>query len=79
MYDEIYRKRWGKDPYMYALLGGDGATVTFVKYEDNKVRKDILHPFFTKSSVFTREWMIQENVSSNFPPLFAISNIGTTD
>ncbi|KAI1247304.1 hypothetical protein MGN70_011192 [Eutypa lata] len=62
MYDEIYRKRWDKDPYMYALLGGDGATVTFVKYEDNKVRKDILHPFFTKSSVFTREWMIQENI-----------------
>ncbi|KAG9186431.1 hypothetical protein G6011_09539 [Alternaria panax] len=62
MYEEIYRKRWDKDPYMYALLGGDGSTVTFVKYEDNKARKDILHPFFTKSSVLDREWMIHENV-----------------
>lgn len=52
MYDEIYRRRWDKDPFMYALLGGDGATVTFVKYEDNKRRKDILHTFFAKSSVY---------------------------
>jgi hypothetical protein len=69
MYEEIYRKRWDKDPYMYALLGGDGSTVTFVKYEDNKVRKDILHPFFTKSSVLDREWMIQENVNTLSPSL----------
>lgn len=63
MYDEIYRRRWDKDPFMYALLGGDGATVTFVKYEDNKRRKDILHTFFAKSSVHNVQWLIQENVS----------------
>ncbi|KAJ5503276.1 hypothetical protein N7463_006150 [Penicillium fimorum] len=61
MYDEIYRRRWDKDPFMYALLGGDGATVTFVKYEDNKRRKDILHTFFAKSSVYNVQWLIQEN------------------
>jgi len=74
MYDEIYRKRWDKDPYMYALLGGDGATVTFVKYKDNKQRKDILHSFFTKSSVFAREPMIQENVNYSFPSPLALLN-----
>ncbi|KAJ5674343.1 uncharacterized protein N7477_004277 [Penicillium maclennaniae] len=62
MYDEIYRRRWDKDPFMYALLGGDGATVTFVKYEDNKRRKDILHTFFAKSSVYNVQWLIQENI-----------------
>ncbi|KAF6800335.1 major facilitator superfamily transporter, partial [Colletotrichum sojae] len=31
MYDQIYRKRWDKDPFMYALLVGDGATVTFIE------------------------------------------------
>ena len=40
MYDEIYRRRWDKDTLMHALLGGDGATVTFVKYEDNKRSKE---------------------------------------
>ncbi|KAJ5128103.1 hypothetical protein N7448_008882 [Penicillium atrosanguineum] len=64
MYDEIYRRRWDKDPFMYALLGGDGATVTFVKYEDNKRRKDILHTFFAKSSVYNVQWLIQENIES---------------
>lgn len=48
---------------MYALLGGDGATVTFVKHQDNKDRKDILHPFFSKSAVFMREKLIEANVS----------------
>lgn len=48
--------------YMYALLGGDGATVTFVKHQDNKDRKDILHPFFSKSAVFMREKLIEANV-----------------
>lgn len=65
MYDDIYRNRWDKDPYMYALLGGDGATVTFVKYPDNKQRKDILHSFFTKSAVYKREPLISANVKSN--------------
>lgn len=62
-YDDIYRKRFDKDPYMYALLGGDGATVTFVRHQDNKDRKDILHPFFSKSAVFMREKLIEANVS----------------
>jgi len=74
MYDEIYRKRWDKDPYMYALLGDDGATVTLVKYMDKKQRKDILHSFFTKSSIFAREPMIQENIYHSFPSPFALLN-----
>ncbi|KAF2127467.1 cytochrome P450 [Dothidotthia symphoricarpi CBS 119687] len=61
-YEEIYRKRFDKDPFMYALLGGDGSTVTYVKYHDNKNRKDILHPFFSKSSVHAREELIQANI-----------------
>lgn len=50
---------------MYALLGGDGATVTFVKHQDNKDRKDILHPFFSKSAVFMREKLIETNVGDS--------------
>ncbi|KAK1713911.1 uncharacterized protein CLUP02_17094 [Colletotrichum lupini] len=61
-YSGIYRTKFDKDPFMYALLGGDGATVTFVKHQDNKNRKDILHPFFAKSSVYNREQLIQENI-----------------
>lgn len=48
---------------MYALLGGDGVTVTFVRYEDSKRRKDILHTFFAKGSVYNVQWLIQDNVS----------------
>ena len=59
---------------MYALLGGDGATVTFVKYEDNKRRKDILHTFFAKSSVYNVQWLIQENVSRESLLTFTCAN-----
>ena len=47
---------------MYDLLGGDGATITTVKYQDNKNRKHVLLPFFAKSSVANMQWLIQENV-----------------
>lgn len=47
---------------MYSLLGGDGSTITFVKHQDNKNRKNVLHPFFSKSSVANMQWLIQQNV-----------------
>ena len=62
MYDEIYSRKWDKDPSMYNLLGGDGATITTLKYQDNKIRKHVLLPFFAKTSVASMQWLIQENV-----------------
>ena len=62
MYDEIYSQKWDKDPSMYNLLGGQGATITTVKYQDNKNRKHVLLPFFAKNSVSTMQWLIQEKV-----------------
>ena len=65
MYDEIYRQRWEKDSAFYGVLGGDGSSVTYLKYQDAKSRKDILRSFFSRSSISAREWMIQENVRDN--------------
>ncbi|KXH55564.1 hypothetical protein CSAL01_06767 [Colletotrichum salicis] len=77
-YSGIYRTKFDKDPFMYALLGGDGATVTFVKHQDNKNRKDILHPLFSKSSVYNREQLIQENASISYLILWVPEWVGLT-
>ena len=62
MYDDIYSQKWDKDPSMYNLLGGEGATITSVTYQDNKNRKNVLLPFFAKNPVANMQWLIQEKV-----------------
>ncbi len=77
-YHDIYnnKNKWDKDNSLYRAFEMDAATVGFVHYADAKHRREILGPFFSRTSTLQMQDLVQERVGHRSPmkQLFHISN-----
>lgn len=64
-YSDIYnnRNKWDKDHLLYRAFDMDMATVGFIRYSDAKQRRDVLTPFFSRTSVRQMQDLIKERVT----------------
>ncbi|KAN0142182.1 putative P450 monooxygenase [Lactarius tabidus] len=63
-FNDIYnpRNKWDKDHLLYRAFDMDMATVGFIHYSDAKQRRDVLTPFFSRTSVRQMQDLIKERV-----------------
>ncbi|KAH9057966.1 putative P450 monooxygenase [Lactarius deliciosus] len=63
-YNEIYnvKNKWDKDTAVYRAFGMDESSACFIKYKDAKIRRDVLSPMFSRSSILKMQDLIQERV-----------------
>ncbi len=68
VYNEIYnaKNKWDKDTAVYRAFDMPESSACFIKYKDAKIRRDVLSPMFSRSSILKTQDLIQERVS----PLF---------
>ncbi|KAH9000790.1 putative P450 monooxygenase [Lactarius hatsudake] len=64
-YNEIYnvKNKWDKDTAVYRAFGMDESSACFIKYKDAKIRRDVLSPMFSRSSILKMQDLIQERVN----------------
>lgn len=64
-YNDIYnhRNKWDKDHLLYRAFDMDTSTVGFIHYSDAKQRRDVLAPFFSRTSIIQLQGLIQERVN----------------
>ncbi|KAH9057967.1 cytochrome P450 [Lactarius deliciosus] len=64
-YNEIYdvKNKWDKDTAVYRAFGMDESSACFIKYKDAKIRRDVLSPMFSRSSILKMQDLIQERVT----------------
>ncbi|KAF5859907.1 hypothetical protein ETB97_002221 [Aspergillus alliaceus] len=62
-FDSIYNsKRQGKDPYMVRVFTVPRATVATIDHDHHRFRRELLNSFFSKRSVMSLEYIIQDKV-----------------
>ncbi|KAH9029234.1 putative P450 monooxygenase [Lactarius pseudohatsudake] len=63
-YNDIYnqRNKWDKDHLLYRAFDLDMSTVGFIHYSDAKHRRDVLAPFFSRTSILQMQDLIMERV-----------------
>ncbi|KAI9459897.1 putative P450 monooxygenase [Lactarius psammicola] len=61
-YNDIYnnRNKWDKDHSLYRAWDMDTSTFGFIHYSDAKQRRDILAPFFSRTSILQMQDLIKE-------------------
>ncbi|KAH9040511.1 putative P450 monooxygenase [Lactarius hengduanensis] len=64
-YNEIYnvKNKWDKDTAVYCAFGMDESSACFIKYKDAKIRRDVLSPMFSRSSILKMQDLIRERVN----------------
>ncbi|KAI9458860.1 putative P450 monooxygenase [Lactarius psammicola] len=64
-YNEIYnaKNKWDKDTAVYRAFGMHESSACFIKYKDAKIRRDVLSPMFSRSSILKMQDLIQERVN----------------
>ncbi|KAH9003881.1 putative P450 monooxygenase [Lactarius hatsudake] len=64
-YNDIYnnRNKWDKDSFLYRTFGMDTSTVGSIHYSDAKQRRDIIAPFFSRTSILQMQDIVQERVN----------------
>ncbi|KAH8993149.1 putative P450 monooxygenase [Lactarius akahatsu] len=64
-YNDIYnhRNKWDKDHLLYRAFDLDMSTVGFIHYSDVKHRRDVLAPFFSRTSILQMQDLIMERVN----------------
>ncbi|KAI9459892.1 putative P450 monooxygenase [Lactarius psammicola] len=64
-YNDIYnnRNKWDKDHALYRAWDMDTSTFGYVHYSDAKQRRDILAPFFSRTSILQMQDLIKERVN----------------
>ncbi|KAH9018440.1 putative P450 monooxygenase [Lactarius hengduanensis] len=64
-HNDIYnhRNKWDKDHLLYRAFDLDMSTVGFIHYSDAKHRRDVLVPFFSRTSVLQMQDVVQERES----------------
>ncbi|KAI9459930.1 putative P450 monooxygenase [Lactarius psammicola] len=63
-YSDIYnyRNKWDKDHLLYRAFDLDTSTFGFIRYSDAKQRRDVLAPFFSRTSIVQLQDLIKERV-----------------
>ncbi|KAF8271865.1 putative P450 monooxygenase [Lactarius quietus] len=63
-YNEIYnvKNKWDKDTAVYRAFDLDESSACFIKYRDAKIRRDVLSPMFSRSSILKMQDLILERV-----------------
>lgn len=64
-YNEIYnqRNKWDKDTAVYRAFDMHESSACFIKYRDAKIRRDVLSPMFSRSSILKMQDLIQERAN----------------
>ncbi|KAI9459866.1 putative P450 monooxygenase [Lactarius psammicola] len=64
-YNDIYnhRNKWDKDHLLYRAFDMGESTVGFIHYSDAKQRRDVLAPFFSRTSILQMQDFIKERVN----------------
>ncbi|KAI9435562.1 putative P450 monooxygenase [Lactarius indigo] len=64
-YNDIYnnRNKWDKDNFLYRTFDMDTSTVGSIHYPDAKQRRDVLAPFFSRTSILQMQDVVQERVN----------------
>ncbi|KAH9990968.1 putative P450 monooxygenase [Russula compacta] len=64
-YNEIYnfKNKWDKDAVVYGAFDMDQSSACYIKYKDAKLRRDVLSPMFSRSSILQMQGLIQERVN----------------
>ncbi|KAF8272731.1 hypothetical protein EI94DRAFT_1412381, partial [Lactarius quietus] len=63
-FGDIYnpRNKWDKDNLLYRAFDMEMATVGFIRYSAAKQRRDVLTPFFSRTSILQMQDLIRERV-----------------
>jgi len=63
-YNDIYnhRNKWDKDHSLYRAFDLDTSTFGIKRYSDAKQRRDVLAPFFSRTSIVELQDLIKERV-----------------
>ncbi|KAH8984300.1 putative P450 monooxygenase [Lactarius hatsudake] len=63
-YNDIYnqRNKWDKDHLLYSAFNQDTSSFGSIHYSDAKQRRDIIAPFFSRTSILRMQDVIQERV-----------------
>jgi hypothetical protein len=64
VYNEIYnaKNKWDKDTAVYRAFDMQESSACFIKYRDAKIRRDVLSPMFSRSSILKMQDLILERV-----------------
>ncbi|KAH9023771.1 putative P450 monooxygenase [Lactarius pseudohatsudake] len=64
-YNDIYnhRNKWDKDHLLYHAFDQDTSSFGSIRYSDAKQRRDIIAPFFSRTSILQMQDLIQERVN----------------
>ncbi|KAI9459868.1 putative P450 monooxygenase [Lactarius psammicola] len=64
-FNDIYnpRNKWDKDYLLYRAFDLDTSLFGFIHYSDAKQRRDVLAPFFSRTSILQMQDLIQERVN----------------
>ncbi|KAH9057596.1 putative P450 monooxygenase [Lactarius vividus] len=64
-YNDIYnhRNKWDKDHLLYRAFDLDLSTVGFIHYSEAKHRRDVLAPFFSRTSILQMQDLIMERAN----------------
>ncbi|KAH9052057.1 putative P450 monooxygenase [Lactarius deliciosus] len=64
-YNDIYnnRNKWDKDSFLYRTFDMDTSTVGSIHYSDAKQRRDVIAPFFSRTSILQMQDIVQERVN----------------
>ncbi|KAH9057597.1 putative P450 monooxygenase [Lactarius vividus] len=64
-YNDIYnnRNKWDKDNLLYRTFDMDMSTVGSIHYSDAKRRRDVLAPFFSRTSILQMQDIVQARVN----------------
>ncbi|KAH9177355.1 putative P450 monooxygenase [Lactarius sanguifluus] len=64
-YNDIYnnRNKWDKDSFLYGTFDMDTSTVGSIHYSDAKQRRDVIAPFFSRTSILQMQDIVQERVN----------------
>ncbi|KAH9165925.1 putative P450 monooxygenase [Lactarius sanguifluus] len=64
-YSDIYnqRNKWDKDHLLYSAFNQDTSSFGSIHYSDAKQRRDIIAPFFSRTSILQMQDVIQERVN----------------
>ena len=76
-YNEIYnsKNKWDKDTAVYRAFDMHESSACFIKYRDAKIRRDVLSPMFSRSSILKMQDVILERVGPFFSNLHCMSKI----
>ena len=60
---QLYENKWSKEEHLYASLSTEHSSFGLLDYAENKRRRDLLLPFFSRRAILQMQSIVQDNVS----------------